>query len=262
MNWGRLRKSFWRQIHNPQHETSPIFLVGCGRSGTSMLVRQLDRSWQVELYNEDNQAAFEHFRLREFSVLDRLIEGSKAPAAIFKPILSTTQTLQLLSHFPDARIVFPFRHYNDVINSSLKKFGVENRINHVRSWMEDDFSEFAVAPPPAETKELIRQLWKPSLNPETGAALFWLFYNQLFYDLKLDKNDRAFLIRYETLVADSKPQMMALVEFLGLQFEEKMAEEIFTSSVGRDDPPEIDEEIQAACDRLYRRLSEDVSIRK
>ncbi len=257
----QFRKSVWRQIHNPQHRTRPVFLVGCGRSGTSMLVRQLDKSWQVEVYHEDNPAAFKQYRLREFGVLDVLVERSKAPAAVFKPILSTTQTPLLLAHFPDIRIVFPFRHYNDVINSSLKKFGVENRINHIRSWMADDFGEFAVAPPPEATKAMVRRLWRPDLNPESGAALYWLFYNQLFYDLGLDNDDRAFLIRYETLVTEPRSQFVALSQFLGLKFEERMIAGIFASSVGRDDAPAIDPTIQAACEALYQRLSADVPVR-
>jgi len=261
MTLEQTRKSIWRQLYNPQHETRPVFLVGCGRSGTSMLVKQLNRSWQVELYHEDNPAAFKQYRLREFSVLDALVERSKAPAVVFKPILSTTQTPQLLARFPDIRIVFPYRHYNDVVNSSLKKFGVENRINHVRSWMADDFGEFAVAPPPEATKALVRRLWRPDLNPESGAALYWLFYNQLFYDMGLDKNERAFLIEYETLVNEPRAQFIALTHFLGLKFEERMITGIFASSVGRDNAPAIDPTIQAECEALYQRLSGDVSVR-
>lgn len=251
----RVQVAMLRRIYNPRRESRPAFLVGCGRSGTTMLVRQLARSWQVELYNEDHPAAFDNFRLRELQVIEELIERSNAPLVLFKPILSTTQSRALLERFPEARIVFAFRHFGDVVSSSLKKFGRENRIGHVRRWMEDDFAEFAVAPPPEQTKTLIRSLWQPFLTPESGAALYWLFYNQLYYDLDLDKDSRVLLVRYESMVAEPRKQFAALAHFLGLHFEERFAEGVFSSSVRQQTPATIDNRISAVCRNLYERLS-------
>jgi len=61
-------------------------------------------------------------------------------------------TFQLLGIFPRARFLFVLRHLDDVVRSSLTKFGTENRLGHVRSWMEDGFSEIASAPPPEATR--------------------------------------------------------------------------------------------------------------
>ena len=79
-------------------------------------------------------------------------QGSRARLSLFKPILSTDMTFQLLGIFPRARFLFVLRHLDDVVRSSLTKFGTENRLGHVRSWMEDGFSEIASAPPPEATR--------------------------------------------------------------------------------------------------------------
>lgn len=256
-----LTREVRQRLNNPSGESKPAFLVGCGRSGTSMLVHQLNKSWRVELYNEDNPAAFEKWRLKELSVIDDLIGDSYAPLILFKPILNTYQTPQLMARYPDAKFIFTFRHYDDVINSSLKRFGRTNRINHINSWVEDDFGEFGYAPPPEKTKSLIRGLWKPNLTMEDGGALYWLFYNQLYYDLKLDESSRVMLIRYESVVSDPQKYFQGLCDFLRLPYEDYLVDGIFASSVGREAPPAIEANIKAACDALWQRLSNDAAVR-
>jgi hypothetical protein len=244
-------------MNNPSGESRPAFLIGCGRSGTSMLVHQLNKSFWVELYNEDNPDAFEKWRLRDLSIIDDLIERSYAAVILFKPILNTHQTHLLMARYPDAKFIFTFRHFNDVVNSSLKRFGRMNRIGHVNSWVSDDFNEFKAAPPPDRIKYLVRELWKPGLKPEDGGAMYWLFYNQLYYDLELDQSDRVMLIRYESVVAEPVRYFQALSNFLGLAYDSDLAEGVFASSVRRESAPQIDPEIRRTCDALWERLSAD-----
>jgi hypothetical protein len=251
-----IRKNIMRRL-NPTSESRPVFLVGCGRSGTSMLVWQLEKSWQVQLYNEDHPAAFDNYRFRSPAVIESLLTASRAPITLFKPILDTVQTPFLLDRFLNGKAVFVFRHYNDVINSSLKKFGTNNRINHVRDWMENDFAEFDVAPPLETTKRFIRDLWRQDLSAEEGAALYWLFYNRLFTDLGLQADPRVLLICYETLVTNADDQFRRLITFLEAQWEERFSAGVFSSSINKHKAPNICAEISAACDALYAQLVED-----
>lgn len=265
---GRLRQALrqlqiatsTRQTHlkqrwyNRSGETTPVFLVGCGRSGTSMLAYHLARSWRLELYNEDNPAAFDRWRLRELPVIAELVERSYAPFVLFKPILDTYKTQHLLDRFPTAKFIFVFRHYDDVINSSIRRFGAENRIGHVNAWMNDGFGEFAALPPPESTQTFIRSLWKSSLSAESGAALFWLFQNRLFFDLALATNQRVRLAGYESIVARPDDELAQLCRFLGIPFEPHLAAGIFASSVNRHTRPQLDPEIEAACAHLWQRL--------
>jgi len=256
-----IRREVWQRIDNPTGAARPAFLIGCGRSGTSMLVHQLNKSMRIELYNEDNPAAFERWRLKELSVIDRLIAESHARVILFKPILDTYRARTLMAKYLDARFIFTFRHFDDVINSSLKRFGRMNRINHINSWIQDDFSEFKLEPPPNVSRTAIQELWRPGLSPEDGAALYWLFYNRLYYDLDLDKSERVMLMRYESVVSDPVRHFKALSEFLGLPYEPVLAEGVFSSSIRRESAPEIDLAIRKACEALWLRLSDEVGVR-
>lgn len=255
-----LRRRLWQRWHSSEGKSRPVFLIGCGRSGTSMIVRHLSRPWRTELYNEDNPAAFERWRLRDLSIVEELIARSQAQLVLFKPILDTYQTQVLLSRFPNAKFIFVFRHYDDVINSSLKRFGHQNRIRHVNNWINDDFGEFRKVPPPEKTKALIRSLWKPSLNQEAGGALYWLFQNRLFYDLELDQNERVKLVRYESVVSNPDEEFKSLCRFLNLEFEPQITDGIFLSSIKRSAPPEFDPEIRAACEGLWLDLCRQVGV--
>jgi hypothetical protein len=232
------------------------FIVGCGRSGTSMLLERLSKSWQVDPYNEDHAAAFRNYRLRDLKAIAGLVREGSAPVALFKPILNSCQTGELLSTFRGSRAVFVCRHYEDVINSSLRKFGVMNRITHVRTWMEDDFAEFAFAPPPSSTREAIRALWNPSLEPESGAALYWLFYNLLYFDLGLAQDERVALAQYEWLVREAKVEFQRIATLLDIQFERSMVEGVFASSIQRHTAPPIEAGVRKACEDLWQKLCE------
>lgn len=225
-----------------------------------MLLSHLSRTWQVEPFNEDHPAAFENYRLKDVGAIAELVRTSRAPLTLFKPILSTTATTRLLGSFPQARCLFVFRHFDDVVRSSLKKFGSESRLSHVRNWMDDDFSEFAFAPPPAATRQYLCELWRPDASAETGAALYWLFYNRLFFDLGLNEHDRLRLVHYERIVQAPARSMTAIAEFLGIRFAPSMSDGILSSSVGQVPVQSIDSGVRAECLELWKRLTAHTSL--
>jgi hypothetical protein len=249
-----LRKRLRQRLKNPTGRTMPVFLVGCGRSGTSMLLHHLSRSGSVVSYNEDNEAAFEAYRLRPLDEIAALVDQTYARAAIFKPVLTTPHSREYLLRFPGARLIFVYRNFFDVVNSSVKRFGPADRLAHVNGWMDDNFGEFAPIAAPEPAKLAVRELWKPSLGPESAAAIYWLFHNRLYFDLDLHRDKRVKLIGYESLVANASSEMKAVCDFLHLGFEPDMVDGIRTTSVGRDAQPVLDGDIETACEALWGQL--------
>ncbi|MGD8751139.1 MAG: sulfotransferase domain-containing protein [Anaerolineales bacterium] len=243
--------------HNPAGYSLPVFLLGCGRSGTTMLVQQLNKSWQVKLYNEDHPAAFQNWTLRDLNTIEELIGRSFAPVTLFKPILDTYRARILLSGFPEAKVLFAFRHYEDVINSLLrfeKKRKMRKRLSLVESWIIEDFEQFSLAPLPERTKDFIKIRWNNSLSQESGAALWWLFYNSLFFDLELHLDKRVKIVHYGSVVSEPQKEFRKLCSFIDIQFEISMIEGIYSSSVKRYPAPEIDHQIREDCRILWQRL--------
>jgi len=98
-------------------------------------------------------------------------------------------------------------------------------------------------------------LWRPDASAETGAALYWLFYNRLFFDLGLDEHDRLRLVQYERIVQSPRRSMTAIAEFLGVRFAPSMPEGIFASSVRHVPASSISYEVRAECLALWKRLT-------
>jgi hypothetical protein len=255
-----VQKQLWQRISNQRGKTEPVFLVGCGRSGTNMIVQRLSRSYSLDLYNEDHPDVFINWRLKSLWAIKKALKKSYARRILFKPILDTHRICQLLYKFPSAKALFAFRHFSGVVQSSIKRFGPNNRIGHVNSWIKDDFSEFKTAPPPEETKSFIRSLWKPSLNYESGAALYWLFYNRLYFDLHLDREPRVSLVRYESVVLNPSKEFQEICMFLDLPFHPRMVEGIYTKSINQNPFPTMDEDILNACNQLWNQMCLAVGI--
>jgi hypothetical protein len=258
-------KKFIRQVlKNPTRSTRPVFLVGNGRSGTSMIVFQLAKAWEVALYNENDEEAFTYWHLKDYGVVEGILQRVFAPVALFKPIKDTYRVHTVLKAFPDARVLFIYRYYNDVINSSRKKFyeywstytgrPIEEWTPPVDRWMADDFSDYQFAPPPVVSQERIRALWHPGLNLESKIALHWLFTNQLYFDLQLDQDPRVRLFQYEAVVQDPARFFPEICQFIEIGFMPEMIESVQGSSIGKNEAPILAPEIKLACEACWNLL--------
>lgn len=248
------RRQIRQILDNPSGQSRPVFLVGCGRSGTNMVTRQLSKTYQVDLYNEDNLAAFDKWRLRDLSVIEELINFSRSRITLFKPILETHLARLLLERFPEGKVLFAFRHVNDVVNSGLKHFGDDNWRNRLNAWVDEDFAEFASAPPPDNSKEAVGSLWNSALSPASATAIYWLFYNRLYFDLGLHDDNRVMLVQYEASVLNPEKEFPRYCRFLGIRYSAQLAEGTYTSSIKRGEPFRVDEQIRVDCEELWQRL--------
>ncbi len=261
---GHITKRLQQMVRNPRRISVPVFLMGNGRSGTSMVVFHLARSYAVDLYNENHPLAFEEFHLKEMPVIEKLIAQSYARVTLFKPILDTYLSRSLLDHFANARILFMFRHYDDVVNSARIRFfdkpvnegkaTYEDLIPPVDRWITEDFAEYAQARPPEALLDHIRALHRFDLTLESKIALHWILHNRLYFDLNLDTDERVFPIQYETLVQQPHEIMVALCAFLGIPFEESLMGGIHAESIRRRAAPVLEPHIRDACEALWQQL--------
>lgn len=248
--WLRQRRSGGR----PATRT-PVFVLGCQRSGTNMLISVLDRSTHTWTYDEGVGPAFVGYRLAEPEVVERCVARSLAPVVAFKPICDAQHADRLLERHPGSRALWIYRRVADVANSAVRNWGGHQK--DIMRWIsEGDWHRLGwrgelLAP---ESVEKIEAIYSDKLSPEEAGALFWWLRNRIYFDLGLDRDERVLLVRYEDLVGDPPAQFRRIFDFVGCPWDDAVVEDVFATSVGKAPFPDIDPRIRELCDELTARL--------
>jgi hypothetical protein len=230
-----------------------IFVSGVQRSGTTLVLRLLDRSWSTVVFHEHFQSAYRQNSLRELSVIGRLIEGAKAPALVFKALNDSDRIHQLLETFHSSRCIWVFRHYPDVVNSILRKWpGWRNQIDQMVA--EPSLGGWRGRGMQEQTLRSLRSYYRMDLNDASANALFWLSRNQLLFDQHLQNDDRLLLLKYESLVLNPEGELARIQTLTGLQFGPRIYRMVSDASIGKETEPDIDPAIRIACDEMYEAL--------
>jgi len=241
----------------PEGQKLPVFVGGCHRSGTSMLMDTIEVSPHTWVYHESSyNLAFRDYRLRPLSWIDRLVEWTRARWVVFKPVCDAHLMDHILERFPAARIIWPYRSYQDVANSAVRKWGAHHReimgaiARQDRAWLgwRGERLDPVVV-------QCVANLYRDDMSLEAAASLQWYLRNHFFFELALDKDPRVLLLRYEDLVAAPKEHFRRIFSFVGnCPLDGLNLSAISTRSVARAPFPDIDPEIAALCDELTSRL--------
>jgi len=266
MRWMKPADKHFRfsNFTNSDEVKRPIFVVGCQRSGTTMLVGTLGRSPEISTYHEGHKRAFDDdYRLKSDDVVKRLIYESRKPIVIFKPINDSQHADHLLKSHAHAKAIWIFRVYQDVINSAVRKWreGQKKIIYGISKGYYKRPAHMAIGERIApETHDLIKHLCRKDLSSQDGAALIWYLRNLIYFDLDLQNNNRVLLCKYEDLVTGPKEHFRRVFDFVGCDFSPKYVEEIHARSVRQNDLPTIDPEIKSLCESLRDRLERQYAL--
>jgi hypothetical protein len=245
----KVGKTF-RQTFSAPMETTPVFVLGIQRSGTTMLMFAFHLHPDIAVYDESRASkAFFDFQLRGMETTEKLIQTSPFPVACFKPLADSHRATQLLQRFPSARCIWALREYHDVANSFLRKFPHATRaIRLVCSdqegggWFQEGVSE--------ETGQILRNLPWQNFTDYDFACLVWWTRNRLFFEQNFDKEKRVLLLRYEKLVTAPEESFAEVTNFIGIPFSTQMTRYIHARSISRHSPPMLNPSVQKLCDEL------------
>jgi Sulfotransferase domain len=244
-----------------------IFVVGCQRSGTTMLINVLGKSAECRVYPEGNgnNAAYAHYRLRSNQTVKHLIQKSDKPTVVLKPVLDSQNTDLLLDLYPNAKAIWIYRDYLDVVNSSVKKWqGAQKDIMYgIAAGIQRDpkHHQYAIAERMSDrTLNLVRTLCNPGMSPEDGAALLWYVRNLIYFDLELEKDPRVLLVRYEDLVTRPQQYFPRIFGFIDCDFDQQYIGDVFDTSVRKNAGPAINKEVKLLCREMLQRLDNQYSI--
>jgi hypothetical protein len=242
-----------------------LFIIGCQRSGTTLMTDIFDRDLHTVVYGEfSTLSSFDlqyGLRLNPLPLVRAQIDRDKVPLVVLKPLVETQNAPKLLDYFGDSRALWMYRNYRDVASSNLAAFGPENGIRNLRAIVENAPQNWRSENVPEETREIVLRHFSEDMNPHDAAALFWLVRNRLFFELGLDRHLRVTMCKYENLLADPKGMIHAVYRFIGIDYP---SDRILTSvrpDAGRGADIKLSLEVDSLCTELLDRLNEAYATR-
>ena len=242
------------QRFRPKCETTPVFVLGKQRSGTSMLMQTFHRHREVLVFDEHKcNEAFLDYRLRDYDTIHRLLSDARFPFVCMKPICDSHLIRELYREFPQGQFVWLYRDFNDVANSSLRKF--ESPTHAIRlvctnqqggGWFQEGVSH--------SVSDTLQEVYSESLSDFELACLVWWARNQIAPESELLGGDRITVLKYENLVTDPVRAINWLFERLGIEFDDNITRKISARSIGKNEAPPVQPEIQSLCERTLATL--------
>jgi hypothetical protein len=267
----RLVKRVYHNIGlNGKHPRRLVFVLGCQRSGTTMLVQCLEKDLHTKSYGQyglmDQNSNADKLlypdahgpRLKSYDEIKKITANEKAPILILKPLRESQHAASLLKHFPGSKAIWVYRNYRDVANSHLVKWGEGIGIRKLRPIFDGDAgnhwaSEFVSG----NTRSIVKNHFTEDMSPADAAALYWYTRSVLFFDLNLSKNPNALLCKYENIVAEPNRVMRQIYQLLDFKYPgNRIVSHIHQKSVNRGKNIGISPEIEALCEGLMQKLDQ------
>jgi len=260
---GRLEtavRKFWRYAHYRRQKT-PVFVLGCQRSGTTLLLEVVGRSPKVYSYHEQDSTILDanDFRLLSYDAVRKAMVRTPEPITLFKPLNDSQYADRLLEIHENAKVIWLYRHYRDVVDSAVKKWGDAHKsmVLEVSSGIYSDAANRAIGERVTpENLELVKRLVKKDLSPSDGAALLWYLRNSIYFDINLGTDMRTKLFRYRYLVTRPEEEFGKVFQFIGADYSPAYSADIHASSVGKENDIRLDPEIETLCETMMVRLND------
>ena len=257
--WIYLRKLLHQMLQARPEKHSILAILGCQRSGTSVMSRVFFRDLDVRVFREKSvlTGGAEGLRYLPFGELNDYLAKQRAPFIVFKMLVESQRAHDFLDTIDGARVVWLFRNYRDGVNSNLTTFGTGNGIEDLRpivaaekcNWRSEACSE--------DTRGLIREHFSETMKPQDAAALFWYARNQLYFDQELMRDDRVIAVEYERFVNDPANTMRRIYDLCDRRYPgDFLIEEVRTGSVSKGKDVDLSPGIDALCSEMLARLQQ------
>ena len=234
----------------------PVLLVGLQRSGTNMLVRGLERSPEFAVYNENHPAAFHRFRLRPDPVVRALVDRSRHPYVLLKPLCDSHRTAELLDGLGtrlEGRALWAYRSVDGRTRSALAKFGDAN-LQALRAIAAGDRDRWEAQRLSPASLELIAGFDWPRTGAASAAALFWYVRNRLYFELGLADRADVLLVSYDAMTTDPPAEMRRICEFLGFPYDDRLVAQVAPRAPASRAPLDVHPDVRARCQELAGQL--------
>lgn len=129
-----IRKLYWKYLRIKLRCKDPIFIVGCGHSGTSLMLSIL--SYHPEIYGVLRETSIFLNKSINFSLFNKYFKEADKKRLLEKTPKHVTKINRILKVFPKAKIIIMLRDGRDVACSLKKRLGSFEK--GVDRWISDN----------------------------------------------------------------------------------------------------------------------------
>jgi len=255
-------RSFFERSYSSQKNI--LIIVGCQRSGTSILQKVFEKDFNTKVYGETSKLSSvdtEGLRLNPLPMVEKELQRDKAQFIIMKPLVESQNICELLDTFAGSQALWLYRDYKDVASSNLQLFGIRNGIDDIRPIAENQPNNWRSERVSEHTRQTILQYFSEDMNPYDAAVLFWYARNSLFFDLELDQDSRVMMCKYEDLIASPETSLHKIYAALGQFFPgEAISKEINSESLGKGKEVKLSPGVENLAKEMLGRLDAAYSI--
>jgi hypothetical protein len=239
-----------------------LLIIGCQRSGTTLMSETLGKDWNAKIYPEHSILSsgdrVDRLRLNPLDVVARSLERERFPLVVLKPLVETQNADRLLEFFHQARAIWMYSHYKDVAASNLKRFGSGNGIKNLRYIVQDNAQNWRSERVSPDVRALIKTYFSETMNPYDAAALFWYTRNRYYFDLSLDVHPRVMRCQYSNFVTSPGQTIQGVYRFVDWPYPgDGILSEIHSTSIGKGRVVELSPEIDKLCNELWLRFNHE-----
>lgn len=242
-------------VVRPAKATRVILILGCQRSGTTMLANLLGLSPLVRVYGEGDPKYFRQDGSRQFHPqedLAKLLSCEKSPFTMLKPLCESQRAEVLLDDLPGSKALWIFRNYRECVASHLKYYReFHDGVEYIRELLNGDTLCWKNENVSANMLTYLRSFKDQPINAATAYALYWLARNSLYWSVA--QSQRVQLVNYERIVSHPTLEVQRVFQFLGVPYRER-----FVRLVGRGRSISkelgIDREVAQRCEEMHQRL--------
>ncbi len=202
--------------------TSHVFILTCGRTGSTLLQGILNSYSNVRINGENHGALY--YLYRAYRALRALPSDSRPPTHPFFGAdnlrnADVLGTIEASAH----KIVLAGRDQEQIVGFKEVRYDIPD-LNEFVDWMDNTFTNAKFILLTRASEDILKSgFWKNVPADQARKAI--AFVNAEFESLRLARPEQTFSIEYPDLTAMS-PKLMRLIQWLGLRYEQAQMRQV------------------------------------
>lgn len=238
-----------------------LFIVGCQRSGTTLMSDLFEHDMQTKSYGEVSKLTKDdparQLRLNDWNSVRDILNRDKSPFVVVKPLVESQNLPELLDFFPNSSAVWLYRDYRDVASSFMVAWGKANSIRDLTHIVENTPDNWRTEYVTEETRSIVAQHFSEDMDGHDAAALFWYVRNQIFFDRNLASLDNIMTCHYSEFVLNPTKIMRKIYQFSDVRYPgDWIAFRVHSNSIKKGKEVNISPEIEELCEKQLDKLNQ------